>query len=69
MAVCVIDGTTLVTEQEIIELCEEQLGSYKKPSKVRLTTEPLPKNVVGKILRKDLRDPFWEGRDRHVGGA
>ena len=69
MAVCVVDGRTSVTEQEIIELCTEQLGSYKKPAKVLLTTDPLPKSVVGKILRKDLRSPYWEGRDRQVGGA
>ena len=69
MAVCMVDGKTPVTEQEIIELCAEQLGSYKKPSKVLLTTEPLPKSVVGKILRKNLRDPHWEGKGRHVGGA
>jgi hypothetical protein len=30
--------------------------------------EPLPKTPVGKIKRKDLREPFWVGRDRRVAG-
>ncbi len=69
MAVCVTDGKTAVAEQEIIDLCAERLGSYKKPSRVQFTTEPLPKSPVGKVKRKDLREPYWAGRDRRVGGS
>jgi hypothetical protein len=29
----------------------------------------LPKSPVGKLLRKALRDPYWAGRDRQVGGG
>lgn len=68
-AVCVtLDGAT-VTEEEIIERCAERLGSYKKPVGVRFTQEPLPKSPVGKIMRKNLREPFWEGHDRRVSGS
>lgn len=58
-----------VTEVEIADLCAERLGSYKKPGKVVITTEPLPKTPVGKIKRRSLRDPYWAGRDRRVAGA
>ncbi|MBO6657203.1 MAG: hypothetical protein JJ934_09930 [Pseudomonadales bacterium] len=58
-----------VTEDEIMELCSERLGSYKKPGGVTFTSDPLPKSPVGKIRRKDLREPFWEGRDRRVAGS
>ncbi len=68
-AVCTVDGSTPVTEDELIELVATRLGSYKKPGKVVITTEPLPKSVVGKILRKNLREPFWEGRARRVAGS
>jgi acyl-CoA synthetase (AMP-forming)/AMP-acid ligase II len=68
-AVVTVDGTTPVTEDELIELCRERLGSYKKPSHVVLTTEPLPKSPVGKLQRKVLREPHWQGRDRRVGGT
>ncbi|MCG8407884.1 MAG: AMP-binding protein, partial [Phycisphaerales bacterium] len=68
-AICVTDGTTKVSEDEIISLCAERLGSYKKPAGVTLQTDPLPKSPVGKIKRKDLREPFWAGKDRRVAGS
>jgi len=69
LAVCrVADGAT-VTQAEVIELVTSRLGSYKKPSRVEFTTEPLPKNVVGKLLRKALREPYWAGQSRRVSGA
>src|SRR5207249_4751951 len=63
-AVCVVTDPAAVTEQEIIDLCKTWLGSYKKPSTVVITTEPLPKSSVGKVLRKNLREPYWQGQDR-----
>ena len=68
-AICVTDGTTPVSEEEIIAQCAERLGSYKKPSGVTLQTDPLPKSPVGKVKRKDLREPFWAGKDRRVAGS
>jgi acyl-CoA synthetase (AMP-forming)/AMP-acid ligase II len=69
MARCVVDAGATVTEGEIIALVTERLGSYKKPSTVEFTTEPLPKSVVGKLQRKVLREPHWAGHQRRVGGA
>jgi hypothetical protein len=54
---------------ELVDLCRHRLGSYKKPSRVEFTTEPLPKSVVNKVLHKQLREPHWAGHDRRVGGA
>lgn len=54
--------------RELIELCAERLGRYKRPGKVVVREESLPKTAVGKIKRKDLREPFWVGRDRRVAG-
>ena len=68
MAVCCVDGIDGVRAEEIIDLCRERLGSYKKPSRVEFTTEPLPKSVVGKLQRKVLREPYWAGRERRVAG-
>lgn len=69
MAVVTVTDTTAVTAEELIELCRERLGSYKKPGAVEITTEPLPKSVVGKLLRKQLREPHWAGHERRVSGA
>jgi len=67
-AVCVVADGTAVDADELIALCAERLGSYKKPGAVALTTEPLPKSAVGKIMRKTLREPYWAGHDRRVSG-
>jgi acyl-CoA synthetase (AMP-forming)/AMP-acid ligase II len=69
MAVCHVGPDATVTEQDVIDLVVERLGSYKKPSKVEFTREPLPKNVVGKLLRKALREPHWAGHENRVSGA
>ena len=68
-AVCVTKEGAKLTEEEVIALCADRLGSYKKPSGVTFTTEPLPKSPVGKVMRKDLRAPHWEGRERRVSGS
>ncbi|KIA65325.1 class I adenylate-forming enzyme family protein [Nocardia vulneris] len=69
MAVVTVTDPAAVTASELVELCRERLGSYKKPSRVELTTEPLPKSVVGKLLRKQLREPHWAGHASRVSGA
>ncbi len=68
-AVCVVREGAAVTEDEIIQLCAERLGSYKKPAGVSFQTEPLPKSPVGKVKRKDLREPYWAGRERRISGS
>jgi acyl-CoA synthetase (AMP-forming)/AMP-acid ligase II len=69
MAVVYTTESATVSEADIVELCASRLGSYKKPSRVDFTTEPLPKSVVGKLQRKTLREPHWQGHDRRVGGV
>jgi acyl-CoA synthetase (AMP-forming)/AMP-acid ligase II len=51
------------SEEELIAFTRERLAAYKCPKSVDITEE-LPRNPTGKILKKDLRKPFWEGRDR-----
>jgi acyl-CoA synthetase (AMP-forming)/AMP-acid ligase II len=69
MAVVTVEDLDAVTAEELIACCSQRLGSYKKPSRIELTTEPLPKSIVGKLLRKQLREPHWVGHDRRVSGA
>jgi acyl-CoA synthetase (AMP-forming)/AMP-acid ligase II len=68
LAVCVTNALP-VSEEEITRLCAEALGSYKKPGQVILRKEPLPKTPVGKIKRKELREPHWAGHTRRVAGS
>jgi acyl-CoA synthetase (AMP-forming)/AMP-acid ligase II len=55
-AVALRPGAT-VTEDELIEFCRARLASFKKPEVVRFFPA-LPKNPLGKILRRDLRVAF-----------
>ena len=54
-----------VTEQEIIDFARERLAKFKCPTSVDWL-EALPRNPSGKVLKKDLRAPYWEGRSRNV---
>jgi long-chain acyl-CoA synthetase len=56
-----------VTPDELIEHCKQHLGGYKIPKDVALQSDPLPKSGPGKILKRELREPFWAGRDVRVG--
>jgi acyl-CoA synthetase (AMP-forming)/AMP-acid ligase II len=67
-AVVCVKAEASVTEKELVELCSVHLGNYKRPGKVVLRRDPLPKTPVGKIKRKELREPFWVGRERRVAG-
>jgi acyl-CoA synthetase (AMP-forming)/AMP-acid ligase II len=51
-------GVTL-TAEEIIEFCHQRLASFKKPEVVRFA-DVLPKNQMGKVLKKDLRAQLTE---------
>jgi long-chain acyl-CoA synthetase len=55
-----------VTEAELIAHAREHLAAFKCPTSVEWIDE-LPRNPSGKVLKKDLRAPFWAGRDRLVG--
>lgn len=49
----------------IINHCRANLAGYKKPSSVEFITEA-PKNLYGKIDRRALREPYWQGVGRRV---
>jgi acyl-CoA synthetase (AMP-forming)/AMP-acid ligase II len=53
------------TEQEIIDQAKTQLASYQKPRSVEFVPQ-LPKAPTGKILKRDLRAPYWEEVERRV---
>lgn len=50
---------------DINEFLVDELASYKRPRRIEIVGE-LPHGVSGKILKRELREPFWEGRTRKV---
>ena len=64
-AVVVVREGATMTEQQVIAHCREHLAGYKIPRSVTWSPE-LPKTGSGKILKRDLRAPFWAGRASKV---
>jgi long-chain acyl-CoA synthetase len=58
-----------VDEAELLRHCRELIAGYKLPKRVELRTEPLPKSGAGKVLKRELRAPYWEGHEAMVAGA
>jgi len=55
-----------VTVEELTAHCKDHIGGYKVPKGIELRGDPLPKSGPGKVLKRELREPFWEGRDTRV---
>jgi long-chain acyl-CoA synthetase len=55
-----------VTPDTLVAHCHERIAGYKCPRTVDLRDEPLPLSGAGKILKTELRKPFWGGKDRQV---
>ena len=55
-----------VTETEIIEFCKARIAGYKCPSSVKIQDEMLTLSGAGKILKRELRKRYWEGKTRQV---
>jgi acyl-CoA synthetase (AMP-forming)/AMP-acid ligase II len=67
-AVVVLREGQATTEEEIIEFCRDKLGGYERPRSVDFI-EALPRNPTGKVLKRELREPYWAGHKRRVAGS
>ncbi len=55
-----------VDPESIIAFCKAHIAGYKVPKAIDIRREPLPKSGPGKVLKRELRAPFWEGRERGI---
>ena len=62
--VVAVPGATIDAEA-LLACCRERLAAFKCPKTIDVVAE-LPRNPTGKILKKELRRPYWEGRERQV---
>jgi long-chain acyl-CoA synthetase len=65
-AVVVVRSGARLTQEELLTFCKEKIGGYKCPRSADIRGEPLPMSGAGKILKRELRRPYWEGRRRAV---
>ncbi|MFI0357758.1 long-chain-fatty-acid--CoA ligase [Actinomadura sp. 9N407] len=54
-----------VSERELIDWCRERLAHFKCPTSVE-RRDAIPRNPTGKMLKRELRAPYWEGQERSV---
>jgi long-chain acyl-CoA synthetase len=55
-----------LTAEAVIEHCRQQIAGYKLPRSVAFRDQPLPLSGAGKVLKRDLREPFWKGFEKRV---
>ena len=51
--------------QEILEFCAGCLAKYKTPRSIDFI-DAMPRDPNGKLYKRKLRDPYWEGRERAI---
>jgi long-chain acyl-CoA synthetase len=64
-AVVALKPGMTATPDEIIAFARGRIAAFKAPKSIDFI-DALPRNASGKILRKDLREPYWAGRARRV---
>jgi long-chain acyl-CoA synthetase len=67
-AVVQLDPGASVTEEQLVAHCADNLAGYKKPKGVDFV-EQLPVSGYGKVLRREVREQYWQGHDRRVSGG
>ena len=64
-AVVGVKASTQASADDIIEFARTRIAGFKVPKSIDFV-EALPRNPSGKILRRELRAPYWEGKSRNV---
>ena len=64
-ALVVLKPGAAATEEEIISYVREHLAHYKTPKSVEFRDE-FPKSGTGKILKRELREPYWESFKKRI---
>ncbi|HEX6348885.1 MAG TPA: AMP-binding protein [Candidatus Dormibacteraeota bacterium] len=64
-AVVALQPGAAAGEQELIDWCGERLADYKRPRSVDFVAE-LPRDQAGKLLKRKIREPYWEGAGRRI---
>ncbi|MCH2170579.1 long-chain-fatty-acid--CoA ligase [Myxococcota bacterium] len=54
-----------VEAQELMDFCRDRMAGYKRPRSVDFV-DALPRNANGKVLKRVLREPWWQGHDRRI---
>jgi fatty-acyl-CoA synthase len=64
-AIVVLRKGQQASADELIAFCKDRLAGYKRPRSVDFVDE-LPRNASGKVLKKEIREKYWQGHTRRV---
>ncbi len=64
-AFCELKPGRSSSDQAILDFCRDHLASYKRPKSVSIVVE-LPRNTMGKLLKRELREPYWRHREKKI---
>ena len=65
-AIVILQAGKEVNEEDLVAHCREQIAGYKLPKGITFRADPMPLSGAGKVLKTELRKPFWEGQDRQI---
>src|SRR5215472_2299595 len=68
VAIVVLKPGQQVKQEELMAFLETRIARFKLPRLIELTSDPLPKTGTGKIVKRELREKFWAGKERRVQG-
>jgi long-chain acyl-CoA synthetase len=61
----IVEVRSGITETDLIDYCRARLSHYKCPKTIDFV-ESLPRDPNGKVRKRDLREPYWAGRDKRI---
>jgi acyl-CoA synthetase (AMP-forming)/AMP-acid ligase II len=64
-AIVVLKKDQKATAEDTIAFCKTRIAGYKVPKSVDFV-DSIPRNPSGKVLRRELREPFWKDKKRRV---
>ncbi len=64
-AVVVLNSSSTAKEEDIIAFSRDEIAGYKIPKSVDFV-KALPRNPTGKLLKRELRAPYWENKERQI---
>ncbi|TDF62219.1 class I adenylate-forming enzyme family protein [Cupriavidus sp. L7L] len=65
LAFCELKPGHLADPADVLGQCARHLASYKRPRRIEFIPA-LPRNTMGKLLKRELREPYWKGKGRNV---
>jgi acyl-CoA synthetase (AMP-forming)/AMP-acid ligase II len=68
-AIVVLKPGKELDREELVKFLCDRIAKFKLPQIIQFVEGPLPKTGTGKILKRDLRETFWTGKERRVQGG